>query len=140
MACDKCERLSKAVQSERDPFRKKEAEVELRDHIDRMVRFLLDNAKHTHKLTHYYAQDAHRLLYMYQAAKVIQVNKMMLRMTDSNYSDVIMAVDASGGMGTVFHPHFHYFNKNEVQRHDLLKVHCMFVKVNIIRLLLMYYT
>lgn len=44
-------------------------------------------------------------------------------------SDLMIVADASGGRGTIHHPHYHRFHKNEVQRHDLLKVHCMFVKV-----------
>lgn len=68
-------------------------------------------------------------MYMYQCAKVLQLNKMLRQMTDCDESDVMIAADAAGGIGTVWHPHMHYFNKNETQRHDLLKVHCMFVKV-----------
>lgn len=66
---------------------------------------------------------------MRNTAKANLKSEEMLRMTDMNMSDVSLVADASGGMGTVFHPHMHYFHKNEVQRHELLKVHCMFVKI-----------
>lgn len=79
--------------------------------------------------TLYYFQDAHRLHYMRTAAKAVMMTTQMAAMTDCNMSDVSLIADAAGGMGTVFHPHMHKFHKNEVQRHDLLKVHSQFVKV-----------
>jgi hypothetical protein len=52
------------------------------------------------------------------------------KMIDCDYEDVVIALDAAGGMASVFHPHFHSHSKNEIQRHDLLKVHCFFVKIH----------
>ncbi len=74
-------------------------------------------------------QDSHRLHYLRTAAKAVMKTEQMAEMTDCNMSDVSIVADASGGMGTVFHPHMHKFHKNEVQRHNLLKVHTQFVKV-----------
>jgi hypothetical protein len=48
-----------------------------------------------------------------------------------NKSDVSMVQDASGGQGTVHHPHFHRFSPGEVpQAKDLLKVKCTFCKIH----------
>ena len=55
---------------------------------------------------------------------------MFLKMMDSDYEDVVIVFDAAGGTASVFHPHFHAHSKNEVQRHNLLKVHCLFVKIH----------
>lgn len=109
MACCTCEELKTAIKAELNSVRKKELQIAYRDHIDKV--------------------DAHRIYYLRAAAKSIMKSEEMLRMTNVNMSDVCLVADASGGMGTVFHPHMHCFHKNEVQRHELLKVHCMFAKI-----------
>ena len=67
---------------------------------------------------------------MRHCAKVVLNNSLFKNYSDCNFSDVMIAADASGGSGTCYHPHFHSHNKNEIQRRSLLRVHCMFVKIH----------
>jgi len=67
---------------------------------------------------------------MAQCHKAILRNELFAKCADSEYSDVSIVIDASGSTGTVFHPHFTAHSKNEQQRHNLLKVHCMFTKIH----------
>ena len=68
---------------------------------------------------------------MHQCAKVNQRNQVFRKMVDyRQFSDLSIVLDAAGGMATVWHPHFHSHSKNEKQRHELLKVHCMFTKLH----------
>lgn len=132
MACETCETLRKQIKAERIESRKLEFESQFRDHINSVVSLctVLVLYKYSHHTL--YVKDSNRLEYQYQCAKVITLNNHFAGMLDCNYSDVSIVADASGGMGTVFHPHYHAFNKNEIQRHQLLKVHCNFVKVIIL--------
>ena len=75
-------------------------------------------------------QDTHRISYMAQSHKAILRNELFDRCADGLYSDVSIVLDASGSTGTVFHSHFTSHSKNEQQRHNLLKVHCMFTKIH----------
>lgn len=47
-----------------------------------------------------------------------------------------MIIDASGGSGTVFQPHFMSMEKGEPERHELLKTKCTFAKVALILIFL----
>jgi hypothetical protein len=60
---------------------------------------------------------------MYQCAKVVARNTSFRKMIDyRDYSDLAIVLDASGGTGTAYHPHFQAHSRNDIQRHDLLKV------------------
>lgn len=68
---------------------------------------------------------------MHQITKVQMRNDLFFHTVDYRFvSDVSIVLDASGGQGTVYHPHFHSHNKNEIQRFQLMKVHCMFTKIH----------
>jgi len=67
---------------------------------------------------------------MRHCVKVVLNNASYLKYKDCNFSDLMIAADASGGIGTCYHPHFHSHSRNDIQRHQLLKVHCVFVKIH----------
>ena len=88
-----------------------------------------DNAKLT--LTeHINLLDACRMNYQCAEKKAVMTNKQFDTF-GINESDVSMVQDASGGKGTVYHPHYSRYSPSEFpQSKDLLRVKCTFCKIH----------
>lgn len=74
--------------------------------------------------------DACRMNYQSTEAKAVITNKQFDTF-NINESDVSMVQDASGGKGTVYHPHYSSYSPSEIpQPQDLLRVKCTFCKIH----------
>jgi hypothetical protein len=109
-ACDICTQSSRAMNKVKSAFEYEKIKSLLSDHISSLV--------------------ACRMNYQCTEAKAVITNQIFERL-DNNCSDVSMVQDASGGTGTVYHPHYHFFSAKEFpKRFDLLRVKCTFCKIH----------
>lgn len=88
-----------------------------------------ENAKLTLR-EHINLLDACRLNYQCTETKAVITNRQF-NTFGINESDVSMVQDASGGKGTVYHPHYSSYSPSEFpQPKDLLRVKCTFCKIH----------